>query len=555
MNLKQTFLAIWKWWWLLLLSTGLAAFFSWLATVTLQPSYTAKTALMVGQVINTQNPTNTDIETPTRLAQTYLQFVRRQLILQAVIETLGLPMRWEQLAQQINASIIGGTQLFEISVIDSDPQRAKAIADEIARQLIALSPSSEKDIAQIRLNTIKQLNDLQINIDQGKAEIEKLERQLPNETSARVINDINTRIAAKQTQITAAQTNYAQLLNFLGGGTNVLRVVEPATVPTTPISSQRTQTILLGALVGLVLSIAGALLLEYLDDTVKNSDDVRRIAELPTLGTVFRMTNVNQPSDRLVSISQPKSPIAESYRALRANLQFSGFKQSSSALIVTSATPGEGKTTTSANLAIIMAQGNKRVILVDADLHRPTLHKIFGVPNKVGFTSLVLDEALTLDEALQQTDLPNLRLLTCGPLPPSPADFLNSEEVAAIIERLRQSADLVIFDTPPVLAVTDAIILAARLQSTIIVIDSGRTRSDMVRSEVEKLQSGGAKIIGVVLNKLDEKNIAGGSYYYYAYTSSRSQPGFFKRLWPFKRAQPAKRRRMATETVATSEAH
>jgi non-specific protein-tyrosine kinase len=546
MNLKQYFLTLWKWLWLIVLSTALAGGFSYVATSRIDPTYLSRATLMVGQAIKEQNPDPTLIGLTNQLAQNYLQIVKRPKVLQSVVETLKLPMSWDRLSLQVTANMVAGTQLMDISVIDTNPQRAKVIADEIARQLIAQSPTpNEQQQERTRGFVQGQMADLENEIKQLKDDIEKLRRDRGAATSARAIQDIDNKINTKQAQLTTDNATYATYLDFVKGGVNTVSVFEPAS-DGAQIGPQRTQNTLLGAAIGLALAIVAAFLLEYLDDTIKDGDDVLRVTGLSTLGLVTRMPQIKSPADRLITATQPKSPIAEAYRVLRTNLQFSGLKNQSSTLLVTSASPGEGKSTTAANLAVIMAQGQKRVVLVDADLHRPSVHRIFGVSNRVGLTSLLLDETMGLDVALQWTNLSNLRVLTTGPLPPNPADVLNSAEVTRIIERLRQEADLIIFDSPPVFAVTDAVILAGKLLNTLIVVDTGRTRSDMLRREVDALNRAGAKVFGVVLNKLSEKATSSAYYYYYDYTASRDAP---RRWW---QRAPKKRRKVAsTPTVPT----
>jgi non-specific protein-tyrosine kinase len=540
MNLTQYLWTLWKWAWLLVVSTALAGGFSYIASSRLEATYLSRTILMVGQAIREQNPDPNQIDLTTRLAQTYLQMLKLQTVLEPAGKAVNPPVPWNRLAQQVSASMIGGTQLFNVNVIDTHPVRAKVLADAIARQLIAQSPTpTEQQQEETRQFIRTQIKDLQEEIGLFKADIEKLRRERLVATSARTIQDIDAKLNAKQTQLSAANATLASYLDFIKGGVNTLSVLEPAS-DAVQIGPQRTQNILLGAAIGFALAIVAAFVLEYLDDTVKNSDDVQRISGVSTLGLVTRMPQPKLPADRLIAATQPKSPIAEAYRVLRTNLQFSGLKNPASTLLVTSASPGEGKSTTAANLAVIMAQGQKRVVLVDADLHRPSIHRIFGLSNRVGLTSLLLDETLPLDAALQWTNLSNLRVLTTGPLPPNPADVLNSTEVTHIIEKLRAEADLVLFDSPPVFAVTDAVILAGKLMHTLVVVDTGRTRSDMLRREVETLQRVGAKVVGVVLNKLSEKAVASSYYYYYDYTAGQEAP----RHW-WQRA-PQKRRKVVS---------
>jgi non-specific protein-tyrosine kinase len=198
-----------------------------------------------------------------------------------------------------------------------------------------------------------------------------------------------------------------------------------------------------------------------------------------------------------VALCDPHSPAAEAYRTLRTNIQFSSLDKPLRTLLVTSTAPGEGKSTAIANLAVTMAQAEKRVILVDCDLRRPALHTLFSVPNDEGLASLVLQEGGNLP--LQPTGVPGLLLLTSGPLPPRPADMLGSCRMESVIATLVEHADMVLFDTPPVTAVTDAAILAAKVDGVLLVFRSGNTKLGRAREARELLQKVNAHILGVVL--------------------------------------------------------
>ena len=521
MELKQYLAVIWKWWWLIALSTGVAALFSHLATRDSPPIYQTATTLMVGQSLQNPNPEGLQVYAATQLAQTYVQIVRRQPVMQGVVDALGVRMSWERVAAETSAIVVPNTQLIEIKVIDLSPERAQLIADEVARQLIAQSPTpTEKQQDERRQFVDGQLKDLETRINQAKSDIADLEKSIVNEVSARRIQDVQNQIAAKQSQLNTWQATYAQLLTQYKGGSNSISVIERAAKPVTPIGPNTDLNVWLAAAVGLVLAVGAAFLLEYLDDTIKTPDDMQRVAKLTALGVISRITKIAKPADQLVTARNLADPISEAYRVLRTNLQFSGLKNPAGSLLVTSSSPGEGKTTTAANLAVTLAQTQKRVILVDADLRRPTQHKVFGLTNKRGLTSLVLDETLTLDDVVQDTDLSGLRVLTSGPMPPNPAEVLNSVEMTRIIDRLRECSDLVIFDSPPVLVVADAVILAGKLNSVLLVVDSGRTRSEAIRRSVETLGKVNAKVLGGVMNKMAKRRAEGYYYYYYYYSSS-----------------------------------
>jgi non-specific protein-tyrosine kinase len=212
----------------------------------------------------------------------------------------------------------------------------------------------------------------------------------------------------------------------------------------------------------------------------------------------------------LITVREPRAPAAEAYRTVRTNIQFSSLERQLHTIMVTSSAPDEGKSTTLANLAVTMAQAEQRVIVVDCDLRRPALHTIFGVSSESGLTTTLVDKAAAI--ALQPTGVEGLRILPTGPLPPSPADVLGSRHMAALIERLKGEADVVLFDAPPITAASDAAVLATRLDGVLLVARSGKTRRDRAREAVQLLQKVNAHIVGVVLTDARVEKGGYGSY-------------------------------------------
>ena len=214
---------------------------------------------------------------------------------------------------------------------------------------------------------------------------------------------------------------------------------------------------------------------------------------------------------KLIAKLNPKSPISEQYRTIRTNIQFASADGELRSFMVTSASPGEGKSTTAANLAIVFAQQGKRVLLVDSDLRKPTMHYTFRVTNTVGLTNVLTRQA-SLVEAVQATDVEKLDLLSSGPIPPNPAELLSSRMMEQMLAEAYKQYDLVIFDSPPVLAVTDAQVLANQCQGTVLVVKSGVTELENALKAKELLQAAKAKLLGAVLNN---KALKSSSYYYY----------------------------------------
>ncbi len=222
-------------------------------------------------------------------------------------------------------------------------------------------------------------------------------------------------------------------------------------------------------------------------------------------------------SKNLISILDPKAPATEAYRALRTNLHYSSVDTEVKAIVITSAGPAEGKSTTAANLAICMAQEGKKVLLIDADLRKPKLHKYFLMPNNYGITENIIEE-MPLFETLKEVDeIPNLFLLFSGVIPPNPSEILSSKKMKELIEKLREKFDMLIIDAPPVAQLTDAAIIGTYVDGVVLVIAAGETNIEMAKKAAKSLQNVGAKILGSVLTKIDKKN--SGGYYDYKYYS------------------------------------
>jgi len=216
-------------------------------------------------------------------------------------------------------------------------------------------------------------------------------------------------------------------------------------------------------------------------------------------------------SQSLVTATHPRSPVSEAFRTLRTNIQFSSLERPIRTLLVTSTSAEEGKSTTLANLAVTFAQGGTRVIVVDADLRRPALHTLFGVPNNAGLTSLFIQENQPIP--LVDTAIPNLRLLPSGALPPNPSELLGSPKMDAIVEELKAQAEYVLFDCPPIVAVTDAAVLARKVDGVLLVVSAGRTKRDHAANAKSLLEKVNANILGVVLTNV---KVEASLYRYYS---------------------------------------
>lgn len=217
---------------------------------------------------------------------------------------------------------------------------------------------------------------------------------------------------------------------------------------------------------------------------------------------------------RLVASSNPTSPHAEAFRTLRTNIQFAGIDQRVQTVMVASAQSGDGKSTTISNLAITYAQEGKKTLLIDADLRKPSLHHMFGLSNRIGLTYALLNEQ-SWSSNIRESNVPNLFIMPAGSIPPNPSELLASQRMASLMKELQQEFDMILFDTPPILAVTDGLIISSLCDGVVMVIKSGRTRLGIARKLKQRLEHAQARTLGVVLNGVSRKN--SGDYYYYSH--------------------------------------
>jgi len=277
--------------------------------------------------------------------------------------------------------------------------------------------------------------------------------------------------------------------------------------------------------VGVFLGVLAAFLLEYLDQTIKTAADVERALELPVLGLIplgaapgSHRRGGRRGALPLVSLASADDPSSEAYRALRTNVTFVNAEERALRLVaVTSPGPGEGKSTTAANLAITLAQQGSRTLLVDADLRRPLVHRAFNLVQEPGLTDILVGTA-TLREAARPNVVPNLDVLPAGALPPNPSELLGSATMHRLLDQLRAEYETVVFDSPPILAVTDATVLGASTDAVILVLRAGETEETAAQGAVDQLRRVHARVAGAVLNGIE----TGGERYYYYYRPDRT---------------------------------
>lgn len=513
-----------KWWWLILAATILAGVASYLATRDQILMYEARTTLMIGQTIDNPNVTNTQLTLGQQLAPAYADIGKREPVRAATMEALGLSS-----LPVFSVSALPQTQLLEIVVQDTNPQRAQAVANELANQLIKQSPSGLQEDELDRQDFVRnQLDEMQVQIEATQAEIETKQSELGELFSAQDINNMQNQLAALQTKLNTLQGNYAALLAGTGqNSTNALTIIEVAHLPQQPIDPNTEVTILTAAAIGLAVSVAAAYLLEYMDDRIKTPNYVRQTYDLHALAAIAPIGKKGE-EDRLITVSNPRSPIAEAFRGLRTSLQYANASGKTNTILITSSSQGEGKSVIAANLAVVLAQGGHTVLLIDADLHRPKQAELFNLPaeQEKGLSGLLvplnpragngkLFGPLNVDKNVHVLKLTKTRLsvMPSGPLPPNPAELLGSSQMRDLLTSSAAKYDYVILDSPPVLAVHDGIMLSTMVDNVILVVDMSRTRRNHLKHAVERLREVQAPISGVVLNRIN-RNTEGYSYYY-----------------------------------------
>ena len=306
--------------------------------------------------------------------------------------------------------------------------------------------------------------------------------------------------------------------------TNNVRVLERAIVPGFPIRPKPVQNLLLGLMFGLGIGVGLAFAIEALDNTLKTQADVEQLLGTPVLGLVpvigtapggeAVLTGDNLRERDLGVFLDPKSVAAECCRSIRTNILFMSPDRPLKIMVVTSPSPQEGKTTTAINLGVTMAEAGGRVLIVDTDMRRPRLHRSFGVPNTTGISTVIVGKA-TLEEAIKRTDVPNLDVLTCGPVPPNPSELLHTERFGVVLADCAKLYDRIILDSPPTSAVTDPAVLGNLADGVVLVIKAGETTREAAMHARRQLATAKARLFGVVVNAIDFSNPAYGYEYYY----------------------------------------
>ncbi|GBD11055.1 Tyrosine-protein kinase YwqD [bacterium HR23] len=458
-----------NWWWLILTPPVVAGVLTFFFLSRQTPIYQATTLVLVQQTSGSPTVTSGDLQTSAQLASMYRDLVTTRPILERVVEQAQLPYGPEALARKVRVSVRPGSQILRLSVRDPSPQESARIANILAE--VFITKTQEDRLAQIaRLQ------------------------------------------AAAQSQGVADPASLAQA-QLLAMGT--LLVVEPALPPRTPVAPAKGRLTALAVLLGALVGLVGGLALEALNNKVRSPEEVEALTGLPVLGTIFLWKARESGARPIWGRDRPKSTMAEAYRQVQANAQFvlAGHPHAK-ALLITSPTSDEGKSTTAVNLAVAFAQAGMRVLLVDADLRHTDLHRWFGLPNQQGLSNLLADASLSPASLVQETGIERLRLLSAGPTPPNPAELLSLPRAQQVFQALEGLADVVLIDAPPVIPVSDALRLARLADGVLLVARAQATVREALLQAYRAVRQTGTPVLGVVLNGFSVPRFR---YYGYGY--------------------------------------
>jgi Mrp family chromosome partitioning ATPase len=573
MELRTYLNLVRRWLWLILLLMILFGALAFIYTRTLPARYQASSTILVGSALVSSDPNPSLILTWQQLAEHYAQIIKTYAVLEATVRELQLPFSPDELSGYFTTRLTPNTSLLVITVTYTDPVLAADIANMLANQLIANSPSNTSE-QQEQISLLRtEISNGQAQLQTAREEISRIDQQLNQTPPPLNEADLRARRDSLLKLVTDTTANIAALSQTLNdvqsqGNANTLYVIEQARIPTVPSAGGATTTIVMAVVLGLVLGALVGFVVEYLRDTIRTPAEIAPLLGVPLLGTIAPFGRKGSYKDKLIVWKQPKSTVAEAYRTVRVNLTYNSPEAAQDehrVYVVSSPNPSEGKSVTTANLAVAFANTGLRVLLIDADLRRPSQHLIFGIEdNSLGLSNILSNSRMTraqleeteqvqgggatdVDEGsfeaefdlrsrasnfdqsyirllvshlIKPTDVPGLDLIVSGPTPTNPAELLGTLKMQALVRTLSTDIkyDMVMFDTPPLLPVSDSIILANVAQAKVVmVLEAGSTRRAVASRAVQQVIGLSIPIAGVILNRINPREINEGYGYYYGY--------------------------------------
>jgi non-specific protein-tyrosine kinase len=486
---------IWRWAWLVLLAGIIAGAAAYFGPSFFTPTYETSIQLFVSVPSRPSYLTEASMFSSTYMTSTYSQMITDYPVLQEVIDQLNLNMPVEDLRESISISEVERTQLIDITVKGTDPNLIVSIANtlgEVFSQRIS-------DLQSARYTASKEA--LSEQVAEMDVLIENTTQELAQVTDLNQRPQIEARLAEYKQLYANLVSSFEEVRMAEAEATTNVLVSDPA-VYVDPVGLSPVVSSILGFTSGVTLAIGGIIVIDLLDDSITDPEQIQQKFNIPVLGTI---TKYKITKGKVISQDQPRSPTTESYRSLRTNLLYASADKSLKRIIVTSPVPHEGKTTIASNLGVVLAQIGKKVSVVDADFRCPALHSQFGIENNYGLSQLFDIELDDIGEYTQTSQIQGLTIITSGPLPFDPTELLASSKMINILDHLSIDNQFVLIDTPPVLNVSESSALAAEMDGVIVVVKAGSTKMALLKQTIDQLRGVRAEILGVVLNHVKVK--------------------------------------------------
>ncbi len=503
LSIRAYLAIVWRWRRRIVGATLVAATLAFVLSLLMRPVYEASAALVVGQTQTTDTPDYNTLLLNEQLARTYSQLLTDKATLREVAKRLNLrtdDTTLSRLAGAASVETVKDTQLVRVRVRDTNPTLAADIANTTLQVFIEQHETSLTEGLNNSLNTLKsEMDALQGRTDSTQRSYD--EEKAKPKPDQYLLSRLDAVLKQYRATYNSFQQGYEELQAAQAHGASLLAIFNKAEPPTAPVLPRTKLNILLASLIGAMASTGMALLIEYLDDTVRRTDDVERASGEHVVATIGRLPK-GQPGESSLIAAAPGAPAAEGYRMLRTDVELfaASSERPTLVLLVTGVRHQVGTTTVLSNLAVSLALIGRRVLAVDTNLRRPGVHRLFGLRNAAGFTSPFL-EGSDVGAAIQATRIDNLRVLTAGPGAANPAELLSFSAAAGILGQLRDQADYVLLDSPPILGSADARTLAHRCDGVLLVTDAGRTSTADLQRATRVLQRARVPLVGIVLNR------------------------------------------------------
>jgi polysaccharide biosynthesis transport protein len=483
-------------------------------TMLQDPRYEARAQLLVEPAATGDDAVLQQALFGQRELETQKELVTSRPVAEIVAAELGGDI--DDLLERVTVTLVRDTQILELRATSTDAEGAAATAQGFAEAY--LEYRGQQAVERVLAAT----DALATREERARERLDEIDRELLRATGSDEVA-LQREADRLQTELASVSATRLALTSSSDLARGAGQIVLPAEVPGAPFSPKPLRTAVLALVLGAMLGVGLAFLRDFLDDAIRSEDQAVRASGRTVIGHIPRWRSDREDETRLVSLAEPASPVAESYRSLRTNIRFLTAGRSYRSLLVTSALPGEGKSTTAGNLAVALARAGTRVLLVGADLRRPSMHKAFGIDAAPGLSDVLVGE-IDLVDAIKDVGVPNLRVIPSGQVPPNPAELLGSPAMAQLMAELEQIADMVVYDGPPVLAVADALEIGPKVGGTLLVVDLGGTGRNALRAAAERLDGVGIHTSGMVLNNLDPSDGYYGYTYYHSYSSQEPAP-------------------------------